>query len=478
MDKIKPVLDWIKGHLLITTMSVLIVAFLVAGYYFSAQQNEGLKSAVDARKREFQKIEQASKTSVSLALTKGTFSGQGALNQRLLDSLSVVTTKMGSDVLEARAQALAHNGDPYPDQFPHPPHADRLGSNGKAAKGAKKLVVEERLFPSPPRASAENLPVEIYRGLNKAYSTMLDNAGAGAPPPSAELEDEIKRERSNYIQRDLNKGTEGELDEGERYALREKLGETRLQLYNEAAEKVSFYASRSAFALPEDPFTTRTQHSLAEMYDWQWDLWVAQDVIAAIARANVGANGEKVPVTAAPVKRLIKLVASSPAVVDPKSSGSSSGVGSGRSMGGRTGARGGSGGSPSSSAASGMPLGEPNISLDVATSRDFASSITGRVSNDLYDVRDVEVTLVIETDRIPVFLDALAAENFISITDLSLRPADAFKAARGGYMFGSKPVSRVKLQLETIWFRKWTAPWMPTSVREALGISTTTGAQG
>ena len=59
------------------------------------------------------------------------------------------------------------------------------------------------------------------------------------------------------------------------------------------------------------------------------------------------------------------------------------------------------------------------------------------------------------------------------------RPTSAFQAAEYGYMYGAQPVSIVDLTLETLWFRKWTAAWMPESVRNALGVkSAPAGSRG
>ena len=125
------------------------------------------------------------------------------------------------------------------------------------------------------------------------------------------------------------------------------------------------------------------------------------------------------------------------------------------------------------------PLGEPNVSLDVAVQPDYTVSLTGRKSNALFDVRSVQLVVVVETASLPALVDALAQQNFVTITDMSLQPASAFKAAEFGYMFGAEPVSRVTLTLETVWFRKWTAPWMPQTVRDALGIqAAASGSQG
>ena len=110
--------------------------------------------------------------------------------------------------------------------------------------------------------------------------------------------------------------------------------------------------------------------------------------------------------------------------------------------------------------------------MDVATKTNYETSFTGRQSGPLYDVRTVELVVIVETRRLPVLVDALAQENFITITDLALAPASAFDAANYGYMFGDQPVSMVTMTLETIWFRKWTAVWMPQDVRDALGVKT------
>ena len=78
--------------------------------------------------------------------------------------------------------------------------------------------------------------------------------------------------------------------------------------------------------------------------------------------------------------------------------------------------------------------------------------------------------MVVETEKLPVFVNALGNMNFITITDVSIQPANAFTAAERGYIYGPNPVSKVTLDLETLWFRKWTAVWMPQEVRDALGI--------
>ena len=58
----------------------------------------------------------------------------------------------------------------------------------------------------------------------------------------------------------------------------------------------------------------------------------------------------------------------------------------------------------------------------------------------------------------------------MTITNLSIAPASPFQAAEQGFVYGAQPISLVNMEIETLWFRKWTAAWMPTQVREAFGI--------
>jgi hypothetical protein len=101
---------------------------------------------------------------------------------------------------------------------------------------------------------------------------------------------------------------------------------------------------------------------------------------------------------------------------------------------------------------------------------DKSLSITGRASNDVYDVRIVECELVIATRGIPKVIDAIAQQNFMTVLDVKIRPANAFSAANGGFIYGIEPVSRVNIRLESVWLREWTADAMPSDLREALGI--------
>lgn len=469
VEQIKPVVKWIKGHLLIALMSILIVAFLACGWYFSTGMAAELKDEIADRKKNFQKIEQAGKSRVSLPMTDGQFEATGVLNKQLLDSMRSLTETMKVDLDSAREQSLRHNGDPFPDQSPHPAYADRQSG---AAPGSKRLLVDESMFPNPAPNELEDLPNKVHTALMKAYAGMLEDARAGSPPAPSELSDVLLREQSRFVQLDKRKASRGDLTEEEVAELTSKLSQTRLQIYNQAASDLSFYADASAFLLPDSPFATKTQHSLAQLYDWHWDWWIAEDIIAAIVNANSDPeSGKPLPVVQAPVKRLLEVTTLDSALASitrNTSAGNQGGRSAGRGRGNRS----------QDAPAAGGPLPEPDVGMEGAIKTDFSRSITGRSSSDLFDVRAVEVVLVVETAALPRLVNALAQENFITITNLSLQPADPFAAAARGFIYGSSPVSLVKLELETVWFRKWTAAWMPMQVRDALGIKSSARGSG
>ena len=110
------------------------------------------------------------------------------------------------------------------------------------------------------------------------------------------------------------------------------------------------------------------------------------------------------------------------------------------------------------------------IDPKVDATRDYSKRFTGRVSNPVYDVRLAQVRFVAATSALPAVFDALAAENFMTVVDVRVAPADPFLAAQQGFLYGAEPVSEVVATIETVWLREWLAERMPQAVRTALGI--------
>ncbi len=78
----------------------------------------------------------------------------------------------------------------------------------------------------------------------------------------------------------------------------------------------------------------------------------------------------------------------------------------------------------------------------------------------------------------PEVFDALARYNFMTIVNASVAPVNLFDAIKSGYFYGSKAVSRLRLDLETVWFRAWTTEFMPPDLKAALGVPATPKSKG
>jgi hypothetical protein len=225
----------------------------------------------------------------------------------------------------------------------------------------------------------------------------------------------------------------------------------------------------------ESEFPTSAEgEANTQMFDWQWQYWIKHDILMGLHEANKPYGS----VVDAPVKRLVALTvldgplpqAPGAAETGPARGGSPGGFGP-AGGGGRRGGR-----QPAAPQA-GRTGGGPDPSREVPL--DYSVSFTGRTDNALYDVRIVELVVVVETAKIPEVFDALAGQNFITIiAPVQVASVDLYAAIRDGYFYGPAPVSELTLTLETIWLREWTAQFMPVELKQALGIPTEAGKPG
>ena len=106
---------------------------------------------------------------------------------------------------------------------------------------------------------------------------------------------------------------------------------------------------------------------------------------------------------------------------------------------------------------------------------DFGASITGRVSgpgrrNRWYDVRTVAIEIVASSARMPQFINALSATNFVAVLDLDLAKVEPLADLREGFDYGDEYVVKASILIETVWLRDWRKQPMPAPVQAALGM--------
>ena len=445
------VLNWIKTNAYSVIAVVVMVAAPVGMWILSGNMNSAVRDEVDARARKISELNRFEKTSVSFHYPvpgNVPVNANIAVNRRFLDRYQEVVDVIREDRDRVRQEVMRIN------------HKDRT-------------VLVPQLFPRPPAQLRETLPQNMYRALQGAYEQLLKDVEAGGPPSADKILEGLQAAREQYMTK-IQKRSTDTLTADDQAGLTEQLTNTRLSKYADEAKKLKMYATLDDLDVPaSSAYPDRAEgEGMSLMFDWQWQFWVKQDILMALARCNEPYDS----IVDAPVKRVVALFVTD----EPASGGVSAGGGSAAPSSGfgtagpRTGRR--TGGSSSRGAASGRTPTSVDPTREVPL--DYEASFTGRTTNPLFDVRRAEVVLIVDSEKMPDVFDALARYNFMTILNAQVMTVDLFEAIRDGHFYGGKPVSRVTLLLETVWFRSWTGEFMPSELKEVLGIPVAAGNTG
>lgn len=447
-------MKFFKQNWLVVVCFLLIIVTLPVGWVFSSSWNKSIKtSQEDAAKKDLGIIERAAVEYKLPAPIPGEpgLSITAAPNQRLTEFFAKERERINAQLQEAKTQASIFN------RREHKELVDGLFPKAKSRRDAQLLAVE-----------MVKLLVGDDGGPSE-YERLLGSVGAGRPlaaPMLAQTLEDLNQREEQRIQAETGAQT---LSEKERQQITHTLIVHRLREYRRRARELSFYADVSIFfqgaAAATPPIAVPPQPpEIDECFLWQFDYWVYKDILDAIRLANTSQEGNPLGIELAPVKRVNKIT------VDPLIQ--NSGLGGPRNPpppSGRPGSRG---------APPDPGYGDPEPDLGGAPSggeipRDYSISVTGRMSgpaNQTYDVRSVELDVIIASKKIPALIDALAQTNFMTVTGLAIEQVDSWEHLQQGFYYGPDNVVRLTLQIETIWLRDWTVPLMPDPIVSALGV--------
>ncbi len=438
------VLAWVRSNVYsVFFVGVMIVAPIVLGIV-AGKINAGVTSEVKERGATLVQLKQLEKTPVDFVSAVGRsrpVKSTILVNQQFLDRYQEVVGRISDDAKRIRQEALNFN------------RADRD-------------VLFPGLFPEPAPTQLETIPRRMYMALVAAYERLLVDMRAGAPPSAESMGEILEAAEERFRTQILIKPGGQRLTDDDTIWLKEQLTNTRLSHCAETAKGIGIYTTLASLNVPDESLVPPRAEAqgMVQLFQWQWSLWITQDIVGALSDANEPFES----VLEAPIKRLVSLVEfGAPVVAGGSAGGGGSGFNAGFAPGGGRGA--GSGASTPAGGKAAAPL-DPAREVPL----DFAYSFTGRKTNPLYDVRLIQLVLIVETARIPVVLDALSRKNFITILDATLEAVDAFEEVAEGYFYGSAGVSKLTLDLETVWLREWTAPLMPPDLKLALGIPVVT----
>jgi len=456
------ILAWIKGHLIVVISGVLIIVLPAVGWYFSSSWNASIKeSAESAYRSESGELNRVSSIEYALpAVLEGeqNISESRAPNPEVTEFYAQQRAQR-----EEQVAAVVQRGRAFNEQG-HEVPVEGLLPETEDDRELRRLgrILGERIAGTPETPSM--------------YATLLRRLNAGDAPDPRALADRLEQYRQQQARTLEASSPDGNLSEEQQAQIDRELVRRRLSEYAGRAESLGFYCALSAIQsaepvqgyshVPADP-PSLNSITPSRIYTWVWDWWIISDVLEAVALANTDDAGVSLPVPDAPVKRVEFIGVES--IELPEQSGAGQQIpdafGSGRDS-GRGGGRGrdprgapSRGADPASAAAAAAGGGEPTY--------------TGRTGNRAgapYDIRGVEVVIVASSEDLPRFFDALGRTNYMTVTDLDLQTIDPFEALRQGYFYGDDHVVRAAVRIETVWLRSWTAQYMPTSVKRALGV--------
>lgn len=414
----KKLLPWLKSNWLIVVLGVIAVAALPALWFVSSGMNQTLME-------KFQKQVETDFKDVSNGNT--TYELTSPTGEKLLTESKPVN-KARTDAYKAIGEQLAASTGVV----------SKAAFDLNTAAGAHKPLIEG-LFPAPSELQKLSKPTDFVRKLlREERPRMLAEIKAGAPPAPETVAASLN-DRSN-AEKDRVRTEQGrdQLDSKELETLAADLLALRLSIYQGRASEIQVYADERVFdEIPLEAIDKTA--SLAQVYDWQERTWIASDILAAIKQAN----GESRGVPQSVVKRVMAIRVEDAPFSSKNADGNV----------------------------------EPHA-FEAGADRaptDFSRSITGRFSgpgsnNRWYDVRHVTIELIADAKRLPVFVDALASSNFMTVVDADLTRVDPVADLREGFYYGDAPVVKATMVVETIYFREWREPWMPVDVKRALGM--------
>lgn len=458
------ILDWIKQYLVIVICIVVIIVALVGLPMVSTGWNEDVRKLVKDRDKQFQKIDRLEKTNFQVPGSRQ--SHTTVINQKLLEEYGRITDAMREDAQQVTQRALVHN-----------------------QKNHDVLMPE--LFPEPPEGhgAMDVMPRQYHEKLTAAYEALLKSVNAGEPPSPEDVETRLHAASRQFLEQMMAKDESDTLTEEEEKQLQQQMTGERLEIYRDHAADIGVYLSMDVLGPPY--FDQSAPPTLPELFHWQWRYWVLEELASVIKSVNGDRSEVMNPLKRVEFIQIYGLMEMSHTAgkpvpgAPPTPPGGSSGAPGGGRFGGGTSPRAGGGGR--GGGAPGPPGGgggggssrptAPSVSAPPSGSTNYDVSLSGRISNELYDVVTVELDLVVESASIPEVLDAFARQNFMTVLDLGLKPADAYEAIKDGYFYGGENVASLHLVVEMVFLRAWTKPYMPDEVRSLLGIASQTPNQ-
>lgn len=428
MKKIWP---WIKSNLIVVICTVVILLVLPAGWIVSSMWNEKIRDEQQKKvKADFDKVKSSVVKYAAPTLDPSTPAVEldSAPNAKATAYFKDLNARVKGEAEGVVKLAQEHN------QQGHTVLVEGLLPSGTGPEAQSKAFLLAGLVMHVP-------PTEP----SKVYTKLFESMHAGDPPSGSALFDVLRdaeeRERAAILG-----GASRQLTAEEQAKITRKLVELRAAEYQRRAREISFYADPDVLGNQIPRSKPKEAPSIRDAFQWQADYWLVSDLLNAVRLTDTDERGQPLPVDRSPIKRIVKITLRPSAFSAQRSEGAAE---------------------PESTEAVAAPASDAQVVPD------YTRSISGRWSgpgNGVYDIRKADLELIVASAQIPAMFDGFARSNFITITDCDLYEVDLWQELERGFYYGSESVVRAKIEVEVVWLRTWTVPFMPAEIKKKLGI--------
>lgn len=425
------VLDFIKSHTAALACAAVAVLALVAYFVYPIPSLFGtLREEVQARGEVYSALDKLNKEPRTLPPVDITAAEPAPLEVFPTDRV----IKSGEEAL----QRLADQSN------------QTLGNLQKLNQ--RQLLVPNSLPSAPPLARQNFLT--RYKAITQQYgeeakSGLIATVLKGTlPPTEAEMRQIVEAEINRINKTDLTiDGTGREVNRAE---VEQKIAERTAKLPLEQrvfrARNAQIYVSPGAVDVIQELLTTNNPPDPVMIFNAQFSLWVQTAVFEAIAAANAGSEN----VLTSPVKHLVRLDMLM-LFVPPG---------------------GGGGGNPYFQPGEQPAEGAGPVELkpDPAApiTLNYARSPLGYTSNSMFDAIPVQLTLRVDSRRLPEVIAAMQGGQLLKIKNVNYRTVSLGRALQEGYVYdkdGTTPMVEVVMECDVLMLRSWLVPYMPEAVK-------------
>ncbi len=431
----------------VALLSIVLVFFPINGWF------DGLQSAADRSKSEYTRMTSLANQRITIPFSNETVA--------IIPSEQMIAElKERADRLEKLSADLVQHG---------------------AQRNQRKLLVADSL------PAAENVYGILFSKRYREYfDELAARLNATRLPTQAEVAAARQKQEEAFISSRVQTLPGGATNIARLQAefQRDHAPLVWQQLCRDRASRYTMYVATPTSAVQQLGFHRHagipepgTAPAPVDLWFAQHSLWIQEDIVDAIVKTNsqYGRKNDsgQVVVEGAAVKNLVQ-VSVTPGYVTglglqmmPVQAGGARPFGGPEVYGGPLGGP--------MLGPTGGPLGGP---AQKAPTKNYTTSVTGHVSNPVYDVMQFSVTVDMDGRYLNAFMDNLTGERFITIINAEVRSVDREVEQYNGYFYGESPVVRVKLDCEAAFFREWTERLMPDEIKRMLMITPPRPAAG